>query len=259
MPVQRTEHEFRPSSWPDRRYADSCAAAADGAVRVLARARVNRALVSTDLTAALSVAVSVRILGVKGTSVDIVLNFLTGDFIPRACLLAGGRFLATASAASGTSSRSRKPGVAYHVIYLGKWRTTTRPDHHVRGAAEGLQAGAFHAHARRVFLGSESGGRLRYMASKHVGKIVVRQNGKSGCSARRAIHPGVVSVHWDCVCEVAGGAGRSPRPGGRRGPAQTATSLKSSTAGRISRRSRHVARGGCRPPCRTEACCRARV
>src|SRR5690606_6378139 len=117
-----------------------------------------------------------------GRGVDVVLNSLAGEFIPRslAALAEEGRFLEIGKRGIWTAEQVAevKPRARYEVIDLGAY-AQARPSA-IRGMFERLLPWFEDATLRplptRVFDAVEAAGAFRYMAqAKHIGKIVVRQ------------------------------------------------------------------------------------
>ena len=137
-----------------------------------------------------------------GEGIDIVLNSLSGAFIPKSLSLLrkGGRFLEIGKRGIWDAAQVEQanPGVAYHVIYLGEV-AETEPSL-IRSMLEELvdafAAGALRPGPIRVFPIRDAVEAFRYMAqAKHVGKIVVRQE------------PERVVIRPDATYLVTGGLG----------------------------------------------------
>ena len=71
-----------------------------------------------------SLAFADEIMQIADDGIDLVLNSLTGDFIPKslAVLRAGGRFLEIGKSGIWDEGKVKelRPDVSYHVIYLGQ-------------------------------------------------------------------------------------------------------------------------------------------
>jgi NADPH:quinone reductase-like Zn-dependent oxidoreductase/acyl carrier protein len=112
-----------------------------------------------------------------GEGVDLVLNSLTGDFIPKslAVLRQGGRFLEIGKAGIWTPEQMQaaRPDVSYFPIYLG----LVEPDRiqqMVTGLLDEYAAGRLSPLRRREFPLASAPDAFRYMAqAKHIGKVVL--------------------------------------------------------------------------------------
>ncbi len=118
--------------------------------------------------------------GINGDGVDIVLNSLAGDFIPRSLQLLreGGRFVEIGKTGVWDAERvaTEFPGVSYHVFFLGQ--LAAQDPELVRGMLESLLAdfasGALTPLPAHVFPLQQAEAAFRYMAqAKHSGKIVI--------------------------------------------------------------------------------------
>jgi NADPH:quinone reductase-like Zn-dependent oxidoreductase len=141
----------------------------------------------------------------QGEGVDIVLNSLNGDFIPKnlAVLKEQGRFLEIGKIGvwSAQEVAAVKPGVQYHLIFLGE-QMAQEPQlvnaMLLRLTAE-LEQGTLHPLPQRLFALAEAGQAFRFMAqAKHIGKIVVTQP--------RAATP-VTAIQADATYLITGGLG----------------------------------------------------
>ncbi len=119
----------------------------------------------------------------NGEGVDIVLNSLAGEFIPKSLSLlrANGRFLEIGKTEVWNEARIKalKPEVAYHVIYLGQ--TIHEQPALIRTLFEELsrafEAGALRPLPFKSFPLKEAAPAFRYMAqAKHIGKVVLLQS-----------------------------------------------------------------------------------
>lgn len=118
-----------------------------------------------------------------GQGVDVVLNSLTGDFIPASLsiLRPGGHFLEIGKAGIWDDAQVQdfRPGVHYSVIYLGEvWET--QPDliqSMLRDIAAGFESQTLHPLPLQVFPLTKAADAFRYMAqARHIGKIVLSQD-----------------------------------------------------------------------------------
>jgi acyl transferase domain-containing protein/thioesterase domain-containing protein/NADPH-dependent curcumin reductase CurA len=118
----------------------------------------------------------------SGVGVDVVLNSLTGEFIPKGlCLLAaGGRFVELGKkelwAADRLSALPLKKGVSYlpvDLIQLLK-DDPSRYGAVLREVVESVRGGDLHALPRRVFPMIEADAAFRHiLATRHIGKVVL--------------------------------------------------------------------------------------
>jgi len=115
-----------------------------------------------------------------GEGVDVVLNSLSGEFIPRSLsvLRSGGRFLEIGKRGIWDAERvaAFKPGVAYFVVDLA---ATSRQDPALIGSVlgdvmAGIERGSLRPLPYQVFPRDEAEAAFRLMAqARHVGKVVV--------------------------------------------------------------------------------------
>jgi acyl transferase domain-containing protein len=118
-----------------------------------------------------------------GTGVDVVLNSLTGDFIPRSLdvLAPGGRFLEIGRRDIWDAQQvaAVRPDVAYHVIFLGDLSRGDPPAIQAM-LAELLSAfatGVLHPLPCRAVPIERAVDAFRFMAqARHIGKLVVRHD-----------------------------------------------------------------------------------
>jgi len=116
-----------------------------------------------------------------GRGVDVVLNSLSGDFIPRslAATARGGRFLELGKRGILTAAEvaSQRPDVAYHVVYLGEVCDTApeRVGAWLRALLDDVARGALEPLPFRVFERPQAVEAFRHMAqARHVGKVVLQ-------------------------------------------------------------------------------------
>jgi len=141
-----------------------------------------------------------------GEGVDVVLNSLTGEFIPKSLsvLRGGGRFLEIGRRGVWDPEQvaSSRPDVAYHVIYLGEV-AQDRPGLVKSMLSElmaGFAAGSLQPLPRRAFPIGEAAAAFRHMAmARHIGKVVLEAHGPRG--------PGEGPVRRDATYLVTGGLG----------------------------------------------------
>jgi NADPH:quinone reductase-like Zn-dependent oxidoreductase/acyl carrier protein len=119
----------------------------------------------------------------RGEGIDIVLNALTDDFIPKslALLRRGGRFLEIGKRGIWDHEQVRrvKPEIEYHMIYLGEVveQQPALIQEMLRELREAFEAGNLAPLPRAVFSLRDAASAFRYMAqAKHVGKVVLRQD-----------------------------------------------------------------------------------
>ena len=119
----------------------------------------------------------------RGEGIDIVLNSLTEEFIPKslALLRRGGRFLEIGKRGIWDHEQVRrvKPEIEYHVIYLGEVveQQPALIQAMLRELLEAFEAGHLAPLPRTVFSLRDAASAFRYMAqAKHVGKVVLRQD-----------------------------------------------------------------------------------
>jgi polyketide synthase 12/myxalamid-type polyketide synthase MxaB len=165
-----------------------------------------------------------------GTGVDIVLNSLAGDFIPKSLsvLAPGGRFLEIGKSQIWSPERvaAVKKDVGYVIVDLAE--TLVVDPLSVRPMVLELLAllgrGVLQALPRRVFPMSDVVGAFRYMAqARQIGKVVVTQE----------VTPGAPEVRGDATYLITGGLG----------------GLGLEVAGWLTRRgARHLVLQGRRPP-----------
>jgi acyl transferase domain-containing protein/acyl carrier protein len=129
-----------------------------------------------------------------GQGVDIVLNSLTGDFIPKnlSILKPNGRFLEIGKIGIWDKSQVAKvrPDVAYFVIFLGDLcqKEPALIQSMLRELTAAMVEGSLKPLPRRVFPIQEVVSAFRYMAqAKHIGKIVVSQASQSATSEAKLI------------------------------------------------------------------------
>lgn len=117
-----------------------------------------------------------------GRGLDVVLNSLTGEFIPHglSILAAGGRFLELGKkevySHTQLEALSLRPGVTYHAIDLTGLQRDD-PDAYgrlLREVMDQVRAGRFEVLPRHVFSLSEAPGAFRLMLQRrHIGKVVL--------------------------------------------------------------------------------------
>jgi len=119
----------------------------------------------------------------RGEGIDIVLNALADEFIPKSLSLLrqGGRFLEIGKRGIWDPEQVRrvKPEIAYHVIYLGEVveQQPTLIQEMLRELCEAFEAGHLAPLPRTVFSLRDAASAFRYMAqAKHIGKVVLRQD-----------------------------------------------------------------------------------
>jgi acyl transferase domain-containing protein/NADPH:quinone reductase-like Zn-dependent oxidoreductase/acyl carrier protein/NADP-dependent 3-hydroxy acid dehydrogenase YdfG len=130
-----------------------------------------------------------------GRGVDIVLNSLTGEFIPKSLssLAPGGTFLEVGKAGiwSPEQVAAFRPDVSYQSIYMGE---VPRPliGAILRRLGQALEDGALKPLPIRQFALSDAAAAFRYMAqAKHIGKIVVVDETASAASMVSRSKPGI--------------------------------------------------------------------
>jgi polyketide synthase 12/myxalamid-type polyketide synthase MxaB len=141
-----------------------------------------------------------------GEGVDIVLNSLAGEFIPRSLSLLreNGRFLELGKRDHLTADQvnALEHNVGYFVI---DWGETAREDPALIRSmlveqVAGVDAGLLQPLPYRVFTASEAAAAFRYMAqAKHVGKVVVSQ------SSEDATEPFGTTIRSDGTYLITGG------------------------------------------------------
>jgi NADPH:quinone reductase-like Zn-dependent oxidoreductase/NADP-dependent 3-hydroxy acid dehydrogenase YdfG/acyl carrier protein len=116
----------------------------------------------------------------RGEGVDVVLNSLSGEFIPRslAVLRRGGCFVEIGRRGiwSAADVAAVRPDARYHVLYLGDsfTREPMRIQSMLAAIAAELEAGSLTALPHRVYPATRAVDAFRFMAqARHVGKIVV--------------------------------------------------------------------------------------
>ena len=141
-----------------------------------------------------------------GEGVDVVVNSLTGEFIPAGLrvLRAGGRFIEIGKRGVWDAGRvsHEYPGVAYHVLYLGEIceRDPRRAGEALRGLVAEVAAGGLAPLPQRTFVAAEAVDAFRYMAqARHIGKVVI-----TAASAPAASAP---PIRGDATYLVTGGLG----------------------------------------------------
>ena len=116
----------------------------------------------------------------NGRGVDVVLNSLAGDFIPKSLsvLQSQGRFLEIGK--TNVWDRSQvaqvRPEASYHIVDIARiCRETPGLVHSIlRGIMASIKAGEISSLPRKVFSIREATSAFRYMArAKHIGKIVL--------------------------------------------------------------------------------------
>jgi acyl transferase domain-containing protein/acyl carrier protein len=144
-----------------------------------------------------------------GEGVDVVLNSLAGEFIPRslAVLKAGGRFLELGRTGVWNEREvaALGRGLRYEVVFLGILRTENpkRIRELLGGIAENLSRGTLRPLPVKVFDRSRIVEAFRFMAqAKHIGKIVVRHPATTASATRAGD-----AVRTDATYIVTGGAG----------------------------------------------------
>jgi acyl transferase domain-containing protein/aryl carrier-like protein len=115
-----------------------------------------------------------------GQGVDVVLNSLTGDFIPASlrATAPGGRFVEIGKRGIWDAAQvaAVRPDVGYHVLYLGELfeREPARIQAALGGLAAELAAGRLAPLPHRVYPAARVADAFRFMAqARHVGKLVV--------------------------------------------------------------------------------------
>ena len=137
-----------------------------------------------------------------GAGVDVVLNSLTGDFIPESlkCLAPKGRFVEIGKAGiwSAEQIAAARPDIRYWTLYLGDL-THDELGVLLRGIVEQIERGGLRALPRREFAADEVVDAFRYMAqARHIGKVVVLL----GTPA-----PAASDVRQDAAYLITGGTG----------------------------------------------------
>jgi acyl transferase domain-containing protein/acyl carrier protein len=141
-----------------------------------------------------------------GEGIDIVLNSLSGDFIPASLrtLRPGGRFIEIGKRGVWDQERvaATYPGVTYHVFYLGEVceKAPRVIGSLLRGIVGDMAEGALTPLPRRTFAGDAAADAFRFMAqARHIGKVVV-------CPPSPAARGGL-SIRSDATYLVTGGLG----------------------------------------------------
>jgi myxalamid-type polyketide synthase MxaB len=140
-----------------------------------------------------------------GEGIDIVLNSLSGDFIPASLrtLRRGGRFIEIGKRGVWDEERVAQtyPGVTYHVFYLGEIceKTPQVIGALLRSLVDDMARGVLTPLPRRMFAGDAAADAFRFMAqARHIGKVVI-----SPSTAAR----GGLSIRPDATYLVTGGLG----------------------------------------------------
>ncbi|NWG15754.1 MAG: type I polyketide synthase [Chloroflexi bacterium] len=126
-----------------------------------------------------------------GRGVDVVLNSLAGDFIPKSLsvLADGGRFLEIGKTGIWTVEQVAElnPTLRYYTIYLGDVIRQDPPlgQAMFRDLMSMFEEGTLHPLPHRVFPVEDAVSAFRFMAqAKHIGKLVLKQPGGSAASIR---------------------------------------------------------------------------
>jgi acyl transferase domain-containing protein/acyl carrier protein len=116
----------------------------------------------------------------NGEGVDVVLNSLSGDFIPASLriLRSGGRFIEIGKRGVWNSERvaTEYPGVTYHVFYLGETceQDTAKVGEVLRALMAQMESGMLSPLPQRTFHAAGAADAFRYMAqARHIGKVVI--------------------------------------------------------------------------------------
>jgi NADPH:quinone reductase-like Zn-dependent oxidoreductase/NADP-dependent 3-hydroxy acid dehydrogenase YdfG len=132
-----------------------------------------------------------------GAGVHVVLNSLSGDFIPAGLdvLGADGRFVEIGKAGIWSADRvaERRPDVSYSTLYLGEMCANAPGVIQVllRELVAEVERGELRALPLTAFARSDATKAFRHMAhARHVGKIVVMQSDASSASAVTRVRPG---------------------------------------------------------------------
>ena len=120
-----------------------------------------------------------QIKSIVPAGVDVVLNSLSGDFIPRSlgALAHGGRFVEIGKAGIWTTEQmaAARPDVRYRTLYLGDLSHEQLGSLLQKAAVE-IEGGRLHPLPRREFAANQAADAFRYMAqARHTGKVVVLQ------------------------------------------------------------------------------------
>jgi myxalamid-type polyketide synthase MxaB len=153
----------------------------------------------------------------EGRGVDIVLNALSGDFIPKSLsvLARGGWFLEIGKRGIWNEAQveSFRPGVSYRAFDLGEMYQHDAGQ--VRSMLEELRAwftdGSLRPLPRRVYALDHAADAFRFMAqAKHIGKVVLVQPAGAEAASVEVVSPAVrppASIHADATYLVTGGLG----------------------------------------------------
>jgi acyl transferase domain-containing protein/acyl carrier protein len=116
----------------------------------------------------------------NGEGVDVVLNSLSGEFIPASLriLRPGGRFIEIGKRGVWNSERvaAEYPGVTYHVFYLGETceQDAAKVSTVLRALMAQMESGTLSPLPRRTFPAPEAADAFRHMAqARHIGKVVI--------------------------------------------------------------------------------------
>ena len=144
-----------------------------------------------------------------GDGVDVVLNSLAGEFIPRslAVLKTGGRFLELGRTGvwSDREVAALGRGLRYEVVFLGILRKENPKliRELLRGIADGMSRGTLRPLPVKAFEQERVVEAFRFMAqARHIGKIVVRHPAATASTTRAGD-----AVRPDATYIVTGGAG----------------------------------------------------
>lgn len=143
----------------------------------------------------------------NGEGVDIVLNSLAGDFIPKSLsvLRANGRFLEIGKTGIWDEAQmaQAKPGVRYFAYFLGQ-SVQEQPDvvqATLRRLMDQVQAGTLKPLPVHVFPIDQAVTAFRFMAqAKHIGKVVLSQE-------ERVLYPATDHFPADATYLITGGLG----------------------------------------------------
>jgi acyl transferase domain-containing protein/NADPH:quinone reductase-like Zn-dependent oxidoreductase len=140
-----------------------------------------------------------------GEGVDVVLNSLTGDFIPRSLgvLRRGGCFVEIGRRGIWTAAdvAAVRPDARYHVLYLGDLftREPRRIQAMLAAIAVEIEAGRLAPLPHRVFSAARAVDAFRFMAqARHIGKVVVATPGGTRTT---------LPVRGDATYVITGGLG----------------------------------------------------
>jgi myxalamid-type polyketide synthase MxaB len=141
----------------------------------------------------------------NGEGIDIVLNSLSGDFIPASLrtLRAGGRFIEIGKRGVWDQARvaAAYPGVTYHVFYLGEAcsQDPQRIGSMLRALVDDMVRGELTPLPLRTFTAGTAADAFRHMAqARHIGKVVV---------APPAASRAPLAIRSDATYLVTGGLG----------------------------------------------------